>query len=152
MTATAPPLRFDHMALPVGDLRAAHAFYVGLLGFEVVDALEGAGWSGRDWRMLIVRAGDGRQLALTALEGWAPAHATEVDELPHYAFSCDPEAWEGWRARLADAGVTASEEDHGGQRSLYFPDPDGRVLEITAPASGEGDAKAARVVVERWLR
>jgi hypothetical protein len=40
---------------------------------------------------------------------------------------------DGWRQRLQSAGVAFWEEDHGDQRSVYFPDPDGVILEITWP-------------------
>ncbi|MBV9945621.1 MAG: VOC family protein [Myxococcales bacterium] len=52
----------------------------------------------------------------------------------HHAVSVDSVAdWLSWRDRLAAAGATFWEEDHGDQRSLYVVDPSGNVLEITTP-------------------
>jgi hypothetical protein len=45
------------------------------------------------------------------------------------------------------------EENHGAQRSLYFEDPDGFTLEITAPPSSAAHGEdAAAKTVESWLR
>jgi hypothetical protein len=38
-----------------------------------------------------------------------------------------------WRSRLSQNAVDFWEERHGDQRSVYFADPDGVVLEVTWP-------------------
>ncbi len=50
----------------------------------------------------------------------------------------------GWKQRLEQKGVAFWEEDHGAQRSLLFKDPNGIVLEITAPASAAISAPPAK--------
>ena len=56
----------------------------------------------------------------------------------------------------AAAGAEFWEEDHGAQRSLYFPDPDGVVLEITWPPSTprteENPAAVAKLTSVKSLR
>ena len=55
--------------------------------------------------------------------------------------------------KLAAAKVAISEEDHGAQHSIYFEDPNGVMLEITAPASGRGakqNKRASQTIVE-WV-
>ena len=52
------------------------------------------------------------------------------------------------------AGVAYWEENHGEQASIYFPDPDEVILEITWPASSVrpvADPEAADAV-RRWAR
>ena len=50
-------------------------------------------------------------------------------------------------------GIAFDEEDHGDQASIYFPDPAGNVLEITAPPTTvvhEANAEAL-AVARRWI-
>jgi catechol-2,3-dioxygenase len=62
-------------------------------------------------------------------------------------------ALDAWKRRLGEAGVALSEEDHGDQRSIYFNDPSGIVLEITAPPSPalSGAHADALGVIDAWL-
>ena len=86
------------------------------------------------------------------------APARPDDGLPadtqHYALAeDDPTALDSWRARLDTAGVAFWEEDHGDQRSLYFPDPNGVIFEVTSPPSAPSGtpAPAARAAAESWI-
>ena len=57
-------------------------------------------------------------------------------------------------SRLSQADVDFWEERHGEQRSIYFPDPDGVVFEVTWPPSTVrtvGNPQAATTVM-RWAR
>lgn len=58
-----------------------------------------------------------------------------------------------WRMRLREAGVRYWEEDHGAQQSIYFQDPDGVVLEVTAPPSRPAakTSERAQATVRRWI-
>ncbi|MGH6949012.1 MAG: VOC family protein [Kiloniellales bacterium] len=148
-------LSLDHLALPVYDAEATLAFYSDVLGLPLLDAFSGDDWGGKRWLMMIYGLGDGRQIALCALEGSRrPRRRAPLQDLPHFAFSArDKTAYAAWKAKLEGAGVSYGEEDHGRQRSLYFDDPNGITWEITAPA-GKVSAKpdpAARKSVERWI-
>jgi len=150
-------LALDHLALPIADARATLHFYRDLLGLTLADAISGDDWGGRPWLMMIFALGDGREIALVKLRG-ADARTTPLaQELPHFALAAaDHGELDAWRRKLADAGVTISEEEHGPRRSIYFADPNGIVLEITAPptrAGGDQSASARAVrVVDDWLK
>jgi catechol 2,3-dioxygenase-like lactoylglutathione lyase family enzyme len=48
----------------------------------------------------------------------------------HVAFRVDREQFDRARAELPAAGIEPRFEDHGSVHSLYFPDPDGHVVEL----------------------
>jgi catechol 2,3-dioxygenase-like lactoylglutathione lyase family enzyme len=130
-------LNLDHVVIPVWDAEASLAFYADTLGLPLIQTITGDDWGGKPWLMLIFALEGGRELVLVSLRG---AIRPPPDGLPadtrHYAFSVAGQAeQDAWRARLAAAGVEAWEEDHGDQRSIYFPDPNGVIFEITTPAS-----------------
>src|SRR5215469_13754465 len=148
-------LRFDHLALQVFEVAATYRFYSEVLQLPLVDALSGDDWGGRPWLMMFFGTGSGQLLALCALRG---AERPPADGLPrdvrHYAFCVDsvPEQ-EQWKVRLRRHGIAFTEEDHGRQHSVYFSDPNGILLEVTAPGSrmpAVPDTQAAQVV-ERWI-
>jgi catechol 2,3-dioxygenase-like lactoylglutathione lyase family enzyme len=155
MSATAAALRFDHLALPVFDVAATYRFYREILQLPLTATLTGDDWGGKPWLMMIFGTADGRQLALCALRGATPPHKDELpDDIRHFAFSvCSAHEQLAWKERLREHGVQFSEEDHGSQRSIYFRDPNGIMLEITTPSSEEiveVDA-AAHETVQRWI-
>jgi glyoxylase I family protein len=130
-------LNLDHVVFPVWDAEASLAFYADTLGLPLIGAITGDDWGGKRWLMLAFGLEGGRELVLVALNG---ARRPPDDGLPadvrHYAFSVGSEAERiAWRDKLAAAGVRFWEEDHGDQQSIYLPDPNGVVLEITAPPS-----------------
>jgi catechol 2,3-dioxygenase-like lactoylglutathione lyase family enzyme len=132
-------LRFDHIVFVVSDAAATRRFYGEVLGLPLVQAYSGADWGGFPWLMMFFALGCGRLVVPVVLRG-APRPAP--DALPrdarHLAFAVSSrEEQEAWRARLVAAGVETWDEDHGTQRSIYFADPDGLVLEIATPPSDE---------------
>lgn len=150
-------LKLDHVALPIRDVAASHRFYSDVLGFSLVSAQEGGDWGGYPWLMMIFSAGDARQIALIAFRNRPPPLADGLpDDVRHYAFATDSKRdLLAWKQRLEKKGVAFWEEDHGPQHSLYFKDPNGIVLEITAPASAALSAPpAARAseTIEAWLK
>jgi catechol 2,3-dioxygenase-like lactoylglutathione lyase family enzyme len=152
MSAT---LRLDHLAFPVYDAPASYRFYSEVLELPLVDALTGDDWGGRPWLMMFFATGGGQLLALCALRGATPpAPAQLPQDVRHFAFSVASAAeQQTWRERLERHGIAFSEETHAQQRSIYFKDPDGTVLEVTTPASEAQtlpDAAAA-ATVGRWL-
>jgi uncharacterized protein len=150
----APRLALDHVALPVDDADAARRFYGDVLGLSLVDALSGDDWEGSPWLMMIFADAEGRQLALCAYRGYVRKKERAPSDARHYALAAAaPGELESWRQRLRGAGVEFREEDHGAQRSLYFADPSGNVLEITTPLPKRPTRRNPRAAeeVERWL-
>jgi catechol 2,3-dioxygenase-like lactoylglutathione lyase family enzyme len=150
-----PDLRLDHVVFPVRDAARTLAFYRDVLELPLVQAISGDDWDGYPWLMMIFGLDGGAELVTVALRG---APAPDYSGLPidarHYALAASSRrALERWRDRLAAAGLHYWEEQHGEQSSLYFPDPDGVVIEITWPpshAAGAANLDAA-LTVERWL-
>lgn len=150
------PLAVDHVALPIFHVEESLRFYGELLGLPLLSALSGDDWEGRPWLMMIFGCADGRQLALTALRGAPrPPRGELPEETQHLAFTVgSDDELAAWKRKLQAEELTLSEEEHGDQRSLYFRDPNGIVLELTTPrratAAPEAQA-AARALVARWL-
>ncbi|MFN3511722.1 MAG: VOC family protein [Phenylobacterium sp.] len=149
-------LRLDHVVFPVRDAARSLAFYRDVLGLPLAEAHEGDDWGSYPWLMMIFALPDGGEIALVELKD-APRPKALKDvprDVRHYAMA-EGSVGElaAWRRKLRAAGVRYWEEDHGAQQSLYFEDPDGVVLEITAPPSrpnGSAAERAARTV-QRWL-
>ena len=148
-------LRTDHFVFPAFDVPATLHLYGEVLGFPLAAAYSGDDWGGKPWLMMLFDVGDGRQIVLCALKG---ARRPRDDGLPadvrHYAFAAASTRELGaWRKRLRAAKVKITEEDHGDQQSLYFTDPNGVVLEITAPPSETALQRDPRAHAEvaRWL-
>jgi len=121
--------RIGHVALRVADVERSRSFYSTLLGFEVVEedsehggvfmALEGLSHTVD----LFPVGGD----ALTA-----PAPTPGAVGVRHIAFLVDSEqALKDAYVTLQANGVTIVRAvDHVSQKSIYFHDPDGTLLEI----------------------
>jgi catechol 2,3-dioxygenase-like lactoylglutathione lyase family enzyme len=148
-------LRTDHIVFPVWDAKASLAFYREVMGFQLVDAFSGADWGGHPWLMMFFVAGDGREIVLVGLRGAKrPPGDGLARDMRHLAFSETSIArLEGWRRKLRKAQVEFWEETHGPQRSLYFEDPNGLILEITAPPSrpAKRTSRTALSKARRWI-
>ena len=149
-------LTLDHVVFPVRDAQTTLKFYTEVLDLPLVDAFSGDDWDGYPWLMMIFGLGAQQELVTVALRG---APAPDYRGLPmdarHYALAAESAAdLEAWRARLGDAGVDFWEEHHGDQESLYFPDPDGVIIEITWPRSTVPKASRpqAMTAVRKWLK
>lgn len=150
-------LKLDHIAMPIRDVAATQRFYTEILGLPLLAAHSGDDWGGRSWLMMIFGLGDARQLALVAFKG-TPGPLTDglPEDARHFALAADSKReLQGWKQRLEQRGVPFREEDHGAQRSIYFKDPNGIVIEITAPASAALSHEAGRQAAETvagWLK
>ena len=85
----------------------------------------------------------------------APDYRGVPVDARHYALAAaSADDLELWRNRLGGAGVDYWEENHGEQSSIYFPDPDGVIFEITWPASTVPKiaSPSAYVAVQRWAK
>lgn len=148
-------LRLDHVVFPVTDAGRSLVFYRDVLGLPLVRAIDGEDWGGRPWLMMIFGLPGGGEIVLVELQDApSPDYSGLPADVRHYALATSSQAdLEAWRDRLAAAHVAFWEEGHGDQQSLYFPDPDGVILEITAPPSRPDAATTAAALqaVEHWL-
>jgi catechol 2,3-dioxygenase-like lactoylglutathione lyase family enzyme len=147
-------MRLDHVVIPVADAEKSLAFYGETLGLPLIGAHEGSDWGGKAWLMMAFALADGRELVLVALRGLRPRPSGLPADTRHYAFSVETDVeQDAWRQRLVQAGVDYWEEDHGDQRSIYFADPDGTVLEITTPPSepAQQSNKDAWAAARAWI-
>ena len=62
-------LSFDHVVIPVRDLKASRAFYENVLGLELYDAMSGDDWEGYPWLLLHYHLGNGQFVALSHFKG-----------------------------------------------------------------------------------
>jgi catechol 2,3-dioxygenase-like lactoylglutathione lyase family enzyme len=149
-------LALDHVVFPVRDAGTSLTFYGDVLGLPLVEAFSGDDWDGYPWLMMIFGLGARQELVCVALKGApAPDYRGVPVDARHYALSAESaEAFDAWRGKLRAAGVDFWEENHGDQTSIYFPDPDGVILEITWPASAvpRVESPSARLAVRRWAK
>jgi catechol 2,3-dioxygenase-like lactoylglutathione lyase family enzyme len=100
--------------------------------------------------------GGKQELVAVALKGAPmPDYRGVPVDARHYALAAGSAAeLDDWRERLKEAGVDYWEENHGEQSSIYFPDPDGVIFEITWPASVVRQATSPQAVaaVRRWAK
>jgi catechol-2,3-dioxygenase len=117
--------RLDHVSLNVSDRAGSIAWYHDVLG------LEQQGSPHRDdWPVFI---GDlGACVALFQAQVESPDRAPESTGLRHIAFMVGRNDLAEAQARLREHGVEFRFEDHGNAHSVYFPDPDGNVVELTS--------------------
>lgn len=125
--------RILETALDCGDLRCSARFYTSLLG--VTPMLE-------DERLVAIDAGEGTVLLLfqhgdassvMLPGGLVPAH--DAGGPGHFAFAIDAADLPAWEARLAGLQIAIESRvtwERGGT-SLYFRDPDHRLVELATP-------------------
>jgi catechol 2,3-dioxygenase-like lactoylglutathione lyase family enzyme len=149
-------LTLDHAVFPVRDPEATLRFYTKVLGLPLVSALSGDDWDGYPWLMMVFGLGGEHELVTVAFKGAPlPDYRGVPVDARHYALAAESEgAMDAWRERLREARVDFWEENHGEQQSIYFPDPDGVILEITWPKSSVPQVPRmdAFEVVKRWLK
>ena len=116
--------RLDHVSLNVSDRPRSIAWYRDVLG------LEQRGIPRRDdWPVFM---GDfGACVALFQAQVESPDRAPESTGLCHVAFTLGRDDLAAAQERLREHGVEFRFEDHQNAHSVYFPDPDGNVIELT---------------------
>jgi catechol 2,3-dioxygenase-like lactoylglutathione lyase family enzyme len=116
--------RLDHVSLNVSDRSRSIAWYRDVLG------LEQRGSPRRDdWPVFM---GDfGTCVALFQSQVESPDREPESTGLRHVAFMVGRDGLAEAQDRLREHGVEFRFEDHGNAHSVYFPDPDGNVIELT---------------------
>jgi catechol 2,3-dioxygenase-like lactoylglutathione lyase family enzyme len=148
-------LKIDHVVFPVWDAKASLAFYRNVMGFPLLQSLSGPDWGGYPWLMMVFAPGDGREIVLVALKGAKKPKADGLaNDVRHIAFAeTSVRALGKWRTKLGAAHIDFWEEEHGAQKSLYFEDPNGVILEVTAPpARARGTTgRKALAHAEQWI-
>ncbi|MBI5104900.1 MAG: VOC family protein [Solirubrobacterales bacterium] len=112
---------FAELTLEARDRAALEHFYAGVVGLEVLAREDDRTW---------LAAGEHARLGL-----WTPGEKEFGDEggrHVHYAFSASPGRLDALHERLTGKGVPCKGpvEHPGGDRSLYFEDPEGNVVEV----------------------
>jgi catechol 2,3-dioxygenase-like lactoylglutathione lyase family enzyme len=133
-----------HNAYRCRDAEQTRAFYEDFLGLPMVNAFEiGTTKSGRDTRVLHVffQMLDGSCLAFFE----APDRPFEFKEQHdfdlHIALEIPHPDLQTWLDKGKAAGIeTRGIADHEFIHSLYFRDPNGYVIELTAKVEGHDDA------------
>ena len=122
----APDVRVGHVHLKVADLERALAFYVGVLGFEVMERMG-------DRAAFVSAGGYHHHIGLNTWEsaGGAPPPRGSTG-LYHFALLYpDRATLADALRRLVDAGIRLDgAADHGVSEALYLRDPDGNGVEL----------------------
>jgi catechol-2,3-dioxygenase len=121
MTALADTVSgLAELTLETSDLGRSETFYTELIGLEVLS---------RDDDRVWLAVGERTRLGL-----WTPGEKEFGDEggrHVHFAFAAAPGRLDALAERLGDAGVSVRGpvEHPGGDRSIYFEDPAGNLVE-----------------------
>jgi catechol 2,3-dioxygenase-like lactoylglutathione lyase family enzyme len=149
-------LTLDHVVIPVRDAETTLKFYTEIMSLPLVEAYSGDDWDGYPWLMMVFGIGVGQELVAVALKGApAPDYRGVPVDARHYALAVGALTdLETWRGRLREARIDFWEEEHGEQSSIYFPDPDGVIFEITWPPTSVPRVAnpAAAMAVRRWAK
>jgi catechol 2,3-dioxygenase-like lactoylglutathione lyase family enzyme len=136
-----------HNAYRCRDSEETRQFYEDFLGLPLADAFEiKQTKSGRDTRVLhsFYRMADGSFLAFFEAPDMAFEFKTQHDFDLHIALEVDETTLNTMFAKGQARGIhTRGISDHGFVRSIYFRDPNGYVIELTAK-SPEHDTLMAR--------
>jgi catechol-2,3-dioxygenase len=120
--------RIGHVALRVADVERSRAFYTTLLGFEVVEEDPEHGG------VFMALEGLSHTIDLFPVDDprTVPAQTPGAVGVRHIAFLVDSEqALKDAYETLQASGVPIIRAiDHVSQKSIYFQDPDGNLLEI----------------------
>ena len=148
-----------HNAYRCRDSEETRRFYEDFLGLPLADAFEiSETKSGRKTRVLhsFYRMGDGSFLAFFEAPDMPFEFKNQHDFDLHIALEVDEatlkDMFEKGRARgIETRGIS----DHGFLHSIYFRDPNGYVIELTAKMPGHDAAvdpekNGARLTLERW--
>jgi len=148
-----------HAAYRCRDSEETRAFYEDFLGLPLANAFEiKQTMTGRETGVLhsFFRMDDGSFMAFFEAPGQDFDFKEQHDFDLHIALEVDNESLERMFARGQEAGIeTRGIADHGFIRSIYFRDPNGYVVELTAKKSdAERDGAApdseARSALDAW--
>ena len=149
---------YHHLALAAKDMKATHAFYEDVMGFELVKVEVAPIMSGGWGKHFFYRIGgdDTCFIAFWELHDGPGAEDYIFDlnkaaNLPpltnHYAFNVDSdEEFNAWRVKWQKAGLQVFEIDHNWCKSIYTTDPSGNAIEFCLTSSSFDDATRARAL------
>ena len=123
-----PPFRInhlDHVAILVKDMEISAAWYEQILGLSKISPEE---WNGVPVMMFAGSSG----VAIFPLKDARPADVKFVD---HFAFNIDAKKILSAQNYLSEKGIAHEFKDHIYYHSIYFKDPDGHTVELTAQVS-----------------
>lgn len=151
--------RLHHNAYRCRDSEQTRSFYEDFLGLPLSGTLEiKETKSGRRTETLhtFYRLDDGSYLAFFEAPDMPFEFKVQHDYDLHIALEVDPQTLHEMLARGKAAGVeTRGVSDHGFIHSIYFRDPNGYVIELTAKTPDhdramDPAANGAREKLERW--
>ena len=135
-----------HNAYRCRDSEETRRFYEDFLGLPLADAFEiKETKTGRETSVLhsFYRMGDGSFLAFFEVPDNPFEFKAQHDYDLHIALQVDDATLEEMFAKGKAAGVeTRGVADHGFIRSIYFRDPNGYVIELSAPTATAADYAA----------
>lgn len=149
---------YHHLALAAKDMKAIHAFYEGVMGFELVKVeiapVMGGGWGKHFFYRM--DGDDSRFIAFWELHE-VPGQTDQLYDLNaaakmpqgtnHYSFAVRTrDELDAWRERWNDAGLDVLEIDHNWCRSVYTRDPNGNMVEFCLTTGEFTDADRARAL------
>jgi catechol 2,3-dioxygenase-like lactoylglutathione lyase family enzyme len=144
-----------HAAYRCRDSEETRRFYEDFLGLPLARAFEiRQTKTGRETKVLhsFYRMGDGSNIAFFEAPG-SPFDFKEHHDFDlHIALEVDMQTLEAMREKGLDEGRhVRGPADHGFIRSIYFRDPNGYVVELTAK-TGEGEEaeEDARAALDSW--
>jgi len=150
-----------HSAYRCRDSERTRAFYEDFLGLPLAGTLEiSETKSGRRTETLhtFYELGDGSYLAFFEAPDMPFEFKDQHDYDLHIALEVEAGTLEGLMARGKSAGIeTRGISDHGFIHSIYFRDPNGYVIELTAKAPDhdrmmDPSTNGAREKLDRWSR
>jgi catechol 2,3-dioxygenase-like lactoylglutathione lyase family enzyme len=148
-----------HNAYRCRDSEETRRFYEGFLGLPLAGTLEiGETKSGRETETLhtFYQLGDGSYLAFFEAPDMPFEFKPQHDYDLHIALEVDSDTLHDMFARGKAAGIeTRGISDHGFIHSIYFRDPNGYVIELTAKTSSHAREmdpalNGAREKLDRW--
>lgn len=151
--------RLHHSAQRCRDSEETRRFYEDFLGLPLANALRiETTKSGRPVEMIhtFYRMGDGSFLAFFEVPDCPFSFVDQHDFDLHIALEVDEPVLERMDAAGRAAGIeTRGISEHGSNRSIYFRDPNGYVVELTAktPAHDrimDAETNGARAAIRLW--
>jgi catechol 2,3-dioxygenase-like lactoylglutathione lyase family enzyme len=138
MTRIPPVQRFDHWTLVSSDLDRTKRFYTEVLGAAIPERANGpASVTFANTIIDFFPAGDGRQPS--------PGSTSQ-----HHAYIIDVADYDAWVEHLRANDVKLRQTTHALEGiSIFFDDPDGYHIELSAPLGSEDEAR--REIEKRGL-
>ena len=117
--------QLSHCGVYARDIDAMVAFYTKTIGLVVSDR----GFSSRGGELAFMTAAPGHHHQLVVVSGRAPEGVSTVNQLSFKV--ADLDQLKETHSRVRDAGISEIRQtSHGNALSIYFPDPEGNMVEV----------------------